>query len=298
MNKAIYVIIIMIFNCVILNAQSIPNNGFESWTSMGSYNNPDSWSNLNDMTTSMSTYTCVKGTPGPVGNSYLKLTTKSVTGMGVMPGLAVCGMVDMATLQPTSGFPISGRPESLTGKWQYMASGSDQGFIVIALTKWNNAMMMRDTVAYNYNELPGMAMSWTNFTIPINYMSGDDPDSCLIVLSSSQAYNVQAVDNSYLYVDELNFTGTVTGILENHSNINISISPNPVSDLLILDLSNMRDKYISVNIFDVQGKLVKSIGMVEVSSKPKIEIADLLKGNYVLKISTSAGITTKKFIKQ
>ena len=31
-------------------AQTIANNGFEDWTSMGAYNNPDSWTSLNDMT--------------------------------------------------------------------------------------------------------------------------------------------------------------------------------------------------------------------------------------------------------
>ena len=50
-------------------AQTIPNNGFEDWTSMGAYNNPDSWTSLNDMTAPMSTYTCVKGTPGPLGTT-------------------------------------------------------------------------------------------------------------------------------------------------------------------------------------------------------------------------------------
>ena len=50
-------------------AQTIPNNGFEDWTGMGAYKNPDSRTSLNDMTAHMSTYTCVKGTPGPVGTT-------------------------------------------------------------------------------------------------------------------------------------------------------------------------------------------------------------------------------------
>ncbi len=140
-------------------AQTIPNNGFENWTSMGSYNNVDSWSTLNDMTSTASTYTCVKGTPGNVGTAYIKLTTKTVIGMGVMPGVAFSGEFDYTTMQPTSGFAISTRPQSLSGKWQYMASGSDQGFIGVALTKWNSSMMMRDTVAYTYHDLQGMVMS-------------------------------------------------------------------------------------------------------------------------------------------
>jgi hypothetical protein len=194
----------MLLASTITNAQNtIPNNGFENWTSMGTYNNPEAWSCLNDMTATMSTYTCLKGTPGSVGSAYLKLSSKTVTGLGVVPGIAVCGTIDAVTMQPTSGFAFSIRPQSFTGKWQYMASGADQGFIGVALTKWNTTSMMRDTVAYAYQALSGMAMSWANFTIPMTYMNGDDPDSCIIILSASRANNVAAVAGSYLYVDEL-----------------------------------------------------------------------------------------------
>ena len=119
------------------------------------------------MTASMSTYTCLKGTPGNVGTAYIKLVSKNVTGMGIMPGIAVSGELDQNTLQPVSGFPFTSRPQNLTGKWQYMASGSDQGYIACVLTKWNSAMSMRDTVAFSYHPLTGMAMSWANFSIPL-----------------------------------------------------------------------------------------------------------------------------------
>lgn len=68
----------------------IPNSGFENWTTMGSYSNPDNWDQLNAMTNPNSVYTCVKGTPGNPGSSYIKLTSKTVGTMGVMHGLAVC----------------------------------------------------------------------------------------------------------------------------------------------------------------------------------------------------------------
>ena len=42
----------------------------------------------------MAVYTCVKGTPGNPGTSYLKLVSKTVTGFGVVPGVAVCGTIN------------------------------------------------------------------------------------------------------------------------------------------------------------------------------------------------------------
>lgn len=297
MKKIFTTTILIVLTSFIIKAQSIPNNGFENWTSMGSYNNPTDWTTLNDMTSSMSTFTCVKGTPGVGGSAFLKLTSKSVVGMGVMPGIAVCGMVDMVTFQPTSGFPISGRPQSLEGNWQYMASGVDMGFVAVALTKWNTLMMMRDTVAYSYQALQGMAMSWSSFTMPLNYMNGDDPDSCIIILSASQANGAVATANSYLYVDELTFTGIIAGIKENESLNKITISPNPVTNFLSVNLSGVKEKILSIDIFNVQGRLVKSV-KTDLPNGSRIKIADLPSGNYVMKISTSIGSISKNFIKQ
>jgi hypothetical protein len=265
---------------------------------MGSYFNPGQWSTLNDITTATITYTCVKGTPGAVGTSYIKLITSSAIGVGIVPAIAVCGTFDIATLQPTSGFPFSNRPSELRGYWQYMAFGGDQGFVAAALTKWNTNTMMRDTVAYVYEALGGMAMSWASFTIPVNYMNGDYPDSCIIILSASQANNVPAVANSYLYVDELAFTGTVAGVSESISSKNISFSPNPASDKLILNLSSLKDNLTSVKIYDVQGKLAKSVEKVIVGTKSSIDISDIPKGNYLLKVSSKEGSISKNFIKQ
>ena len=298
MKKSIYFAVLFIFSTLISQAQTIPNNGFENWMSMGSYNNPDAWSCLNDMTTSMSVYTCVKGTPGVTGTGYLKLTSKSVSGMGIMPGVAVCGILDALTLQPTSGFAFTDRPQSFIGDWQYMAFGSDQGFISVLLTKWNNAMMMRDTVAMAYEALVGMAMSWVNFSIPFTYMNGDYPDSCIIVLSASGANNASPAVNSYLYVDNLDFTGTVAGVNENLSNESVSLSPNPAIDILTLNVSSLKIKTASAKVYDAMGRIVKSFEEVNVNENTSLNVSDLPGGNYILKLYTPKESITRNFIKR
>ena len=298
MKNKITLLLVCALSIAVSNAQTIPNASFENWTSMGSYNNLDAWSTLNDMTASMSTFTCVKGTPGQVGAAYLKLTSKNVTGMGIMPGMAVCGTVDMATLQPTSGFAFVDRPSALTGKWQYMASGADQGFIAIALTKWDNTMMMRDTIASVYYPLSGMAMSWANFSIPITYLNGNDPDSCIIILSASQANGAPTAANSYLYVDGLNFTGIVANVSHNTSTMDLVIFPNPTSDKLNIDLSVLNNKKATIKIVDVTGKEIRSIEIQSVNEKTQLDISDLPKGNYILKVISSGEVITNNFIKQ
>jgi hypothetical protein len=274
----------------------IPNNGFENWTSMGSYNNPDSWDQLNAMTSSMSVYTCNKGTPGSPGASYLKLVSKNVTGMGVMPGIAATGMINVGNMNVTGGFAFTQRPQSLTGSWQYMIGTADTGFVAVYLTKWNSSMGMRDTVAMAWQKLYGMgAMSWTNFTINLMYMGGGNPDSAQITLSSS---GMTPVAGSYLYADNLAFAGSVAGVKENKFNADVKLFPNPANDKLVISVSNSKSTKGQVEIFDVTGKKIKSLNEVDFSSSLPIDIADLPKGQYIIKLITSEGIISRKFLKQ
>lgn len=278
-------------------AAQIPNAGFETWTTTGGYDVPTGWDQLNSMTSSMSTYTCMKGTPGTVGSSYIKLVSKTVTGMGVMPGVAVSGVIDMATIKPKSGFASTVRPVSLTGSWQYMAYGSDQGHIAVLLSKWNTAMNMRDTVAYTDYALPGMAMSWATFTIPLTYRTGAVPDSAIIVLSAS---GTTPVNSSYLYADNLAFTGTVpTGISSVvNGGSSFSIFPNPATNVATINYTSKSGQNIKVSINDISGKLIQTIQPSVVSGKNQIQVDlnGLSKGVYVIRMDSEVGTETQKLL--
>ena len=185
----------------------IPNNSFESFTNMGTYDNPVSWGTMNNTTNAMSVYTAQKGTPGFPGASYLKLTSKTM-GPSVMNGIAVSGVLDSMTMMPKSGFAYAMRPINFTGRWQHMAS--NQGSITVTLTRWDMGTNSRVTVAAANQTLSGMAMSWANFTIPFTYVDAGNPDTCIIVLKASGS---SPVNGDYLWVDNLTFSG-FTGINE------------------------------------------------------------------------------------
>lgn len=288
--------IISFFTAIAISSAAfaqIPNNGFENWTSMGSYSDPNSWDQLNAMTSSMSVYTCTKGTPGNPGTAYLKLVSKNVSGMGVMPGLATTGMINMGNLSVTGGFAFTQRPQSLTGAWQYMPSGSDAGMVAVYLTKWNSIMNMRDTVAMAMQSLTGMVMSWTNFTLNLMYMSGGNPDTAQIILSSS---GMTPVANSYLYVDNLAFTGNVAGVKEISQITNLSIYPNPASEKISVDVTLQKSTSMKLQLLDLSGKVIKESYEANVSGKinRSIELTTLAKGIYFVKISTDNGTEVRK----
>ena len=102
---------------------------------MGTYENPDGWATLNDLTTMSGIYTATKGTPGSPGSSYLKLTSQTI-GPNVVNGIAVSGVIDQVTQQPVSGFAFNQQPASFNGKWQHMIYGTSQGSINVTLTRW------------------------------------------------------------------------------------------------------------------------------------------------------------------
>lgn len=278
----------------------IPNAGFETWTNTSGYDMPTGWDNLNPITTATSTYTCIKGTPGNPGSSYLQLISKTVSGLGVVPGIAVSGVMDMTTFQPKSGFASTARPLSLTGNWQYMAFGSDQGHIIVFLSKWNTTTNKRDTVSFTNYALPGMVMSWGSFTIPLTYQSGAVPDSAIILLSAS---GTTPVNNSYLYLDNLAFTGHVpgTGVAAIAGSVNdISIYPNPASGITTIKYYSQSSKEVVINVNDISGRMIVSFKSNVESGENKIplNLSAFAKGIYFVRLTDNQTTQEKKVIIQ
>ena len=288
--------LLLTFLFPVLLFSQIPNSGFEDWTSMITYNNPNQWSTLNDVTATASNYTCLKGTPGSPGSSYIKLVSKNVNGMGLKPGIAVSGTLNTTSMQAISGFPFTGRPEALLGKWQYMASGSDQAYISILLTQWNTASLSRDTISYVYKPLPGMAMSWANFTIPITYINNSFPDSAIITLSASNANGALTAANSYLYIDNLSFKNTIYLSTPENSQIGIYIYPNPVSSLLNIEIPGIVNN-VSTEVYDILGNLKLNKSSSSNSGIIQIDVSSLPRGTYLLKLNSGSSKISQRFIK-
>ncbi|MFA7379120.1 MAG: T9SS type A sorting domain-containing protein [Bacteroidia bacterium] len=293
MKKITILAIALMFVVTISKAQSIPNGNFENWSNPNGYNVPDGWETLNDMTSTASIYTATRG--GISSDYFLKLTSQTVSGLGVMPGMAVSGKMNMNSLTAVSGFPFKFRPTGLTGNWQYMGNSSqDIGFIRVYLTNWDSGTGKRDTVAYMTRNLSGMVMSWTSFNLPLIYKSTNMPDSCIILLSASGP-NPEA--GSYLYVNNLYFAGTTTGGTNIESTGTFKVFPNPSNQDIQIDLSGLKATAQHFEITDLIGKVIAT-KQTDGSLLQTLSIGELPAGNYLLRISTAKGIVTQKISKQ
>ena len=290
MSKQLYIAILSVFISIINYAQ-IPNTGFEAWTNIGSYQTPDNWDNLNQMTNNSGIYTCIKGTPGYSGTSYLFLSSKTIAGKGIVPGIAVCGILDTVTYKPKSGFPFYNRPQYLSSYVQYMpADPADSSNIKVLLTKWNSSLLQRDTVAFGASYFNAMAHSWFNNGTYLNYMNGENPDSAIIVISSSSSV---PKNGSYIYVDNLQFVGNVVGISENNSKENnITIFPNPSNGEINIDFYIEPDKASTIMIYDLNGKLIHEV--TELSKSNSINVSQWSKGIYTIQIKKNNQFINKK----
>lgn len=265
----------------------IPNSGFETWMNPNGYNVPFGWATNNDLTATANVFTCVKGAPGNPGQAYVKLISKNVSGMGVVNGIAVSGV--RKADGTFSGYAFAERPINLTGNWQFMATGDDQGYISVVLTKWSSATASRDTISNTVHHLGSMVMSWRPFNIPIQYNNYNDPDTCKIILSAS---GDTPVATSYLYIDNLAFEGTTTGLLQLKSDEKILISPNPAIDFIHVDFSKITNKIISTSIADATGRIIATP-----ENLININVSYLNSGIYLLNIQTSEGVISQRFRK-
>jgi hypothetical protein len=303
--KVIYSFCLAALSATTLFAQ-IPNSGFENWTTIGSYSSPDSWSTLNNTTSSYSVFTATKASPGSPGASYLKLTSRTMSNT-VVNGIAVAGKLDTLSLKAISGYSFNQRPAAFTGKWQHMIYGSSQGSIMVLLTKWNATAMKRDTIAHATQGLSGMAMSWANFSFALNYMDSlQFPDSSIIVMKASGS---NPTNNDYLWVDNLAFSGTVavaspppppdlTGITENTNNsAQMMVFPNPSNGKFTVSMASDVKKIQSIQVFDAKGaRIFVSSDSPTSSSNNSIvlSLTNVQAGVYTVLITTESGIQSRR----
>jgi endo-1,3(4)-beta-glucanase len=84
--------------------------------------------------------------------------------------------------------------------------------------------------------------------------------------------------------------GNTTGIADQYDNEYL-IYPNPVADILYL---NSKSESVNVSIFDITGKILFNAKI----SDNKLDVSNLQKGIYIIKIVGKKGIVLRKFVKQ
>lgn len=207
---------------------------------------------------------------------------------------------------PTFGYEYHERPASLNFYYKYQPTiHGEIAFVKIMLFKF-------DYSNYTVTEVIGIGEAnivestlYTLQTVPIDYYTESTPDYIHILFSTSDHFtyyqdmplynpNVDNVNSlgTNLWIDNVYVSGGSVGVNEDYLNIQIGLYPNPVTNLLNIKSTDINIQ--KVQIYTSLGQLV----LVEQTNFTNIDVSNLLKGAYVVKIETKSGVFIKKVLKQ
>ena len=276
------------------SSQQLPNAGFENWSS----GSPNGWGNADDM---LGGSGLVSGTtletqvsPGNSGNSACKLQTQSVNllliGAITVPGIVNSGTLslDLASGAPVFGrIPFTAMPTDFTFFYKYAPVNGDTAAVLCYFTKWNTATNSRDTIGGGGTFINGTVSSFTQMSVPITWLTGaPSPDSVQMFFISSAGVAPQI--NTSLIIDDVNMVLPI-GVSESYKSNDISIYPNPATD--VVNFSSKNDQPVSVDIFDFVGKKVASQSFK--NGKVSFSVSELPSGVYMYTILDSEGLEVK-----
>lgn len=267
----------------LLASAQIPNGGFENWVVQGGYIEPAGWLTYNDVITTGGPLASVEqGTPGFPGNYHCVITTRAVPG-----GMPIQGWLSAGSIQGQAGFPYTQRPSMLTGQWQYGIQPGDTAEVTVAL----KGSASNELIAIGTLEVIGTQSAWQAFSVPIEYLSSETPDTAYIQIVSSINFSAP-VAGSFVKVDDLAFAGTV-GMSE-HRPATVHLFPSPATDVLNIQV----DQEGEFRLFDAAGRI--ALRTWHSGSVSPMDISGLEAGLYIYQLigRNQQAIATGRWVKE
>jgi hypothetical protein len=255
----------------------IPNAGFENWAN----SDPVGWSTydiLGDAVTQTS--------DSHSGSSAAKMQIIDFFGSS-LPAFLISGQ-----------FAVSERFGSLTGYFKFTPIDANQLFsVVIFMSKGANF------IGAGVFETFQPTSSYTQFVVPIQYSSGETPDSAYIqiAVSDSSGAGTGGID-AFAVIDDLSLGGP-TGVNDNQLNINSfnlqQNYPNPFNPSTTIYFSIPTEEFVNLKVFNALGQEVANLVNEEKpagSYSVPFDASTLTSGIYFYKISAGSFAETKKMI--
>ena len=158
-----------------------------------------------------------------------------------------------------------------------------------------NVTELNPTIIQNGNSLASSksfaAYQWLLNGEPV---SGANDSTYSVTLSGNYSLEVTGIFGCKDTSATVNITGVSVSEIQNE--IQLKLYPNPASDLLVLNTNTTSD--YSIEIFDVNGKRVKQFNNTLSNNEMALDVADLAKSLYLLRLQSKGQTTVRRFAKQ
>lgn len=188
------------------------NLNLENWTPNGfGGEDPDGWSTLNGYMISGFPQTTFKETASPgEGSASAKMLTQYIPGASgagavsdTVGGMLFIGSFNLTTQE--NGLPYTQTPTSIDFIYKENLMGSDSAMVLVQLTHFDVMNGLTITDGIGSVSFGGQSTSWNSYNLPIQYFTGDTPDTLKIICTSSAIMLGSAVGlqtpGSEFYVD-------------------------------------------------------------------------------------------------
>jgi len=260
----------------------LPNSGFEEWVNVET-EEPDLWMTFNVMQLAMGMPNNVtKSTDAHSGTYSMSIKTASFDMMGGnVLGIATTGMIGDNGF--TGGFPVSKKADSFCFYYKY-DNTSNPGDSAQVMLMYSKAGTMIDAALITL----APSTAWKRVSAVFMPDTIMIPDTCNMILSSSELFGGNAAIGSVLKIDDLLFYyGTVGIPVAPEKSADAFIYPNPAAEQLHVNFVLAATSSATITIYNIDGKMISRndyTNLPEGNNNLSLNINDLPAGNYILSI--------------
>jgi hypothetical protein len=154
-------------------------------------------------------------------------------------------------------------------------------------SKWTKSgTSMSTTAATTSSFIPSAASQWRHESVDLSSVKNN---TNVIV-----GYRMTSAYGNYAWVDNINFkAGASPAAIGNVDNASVDVYPNPTSsDLNVRGLNGDA----TFSFVDVLGRTIKTVSLENINSEIKLNVSDLSKGTYILKINNEGKSIVKSIV--
>lgn len=184
--------------------------------------------------------------------------------------------------QGTAGSAYNGDEIAIYIDWNndndFVDAGERVGYVLVA-TGWSNQFTFTVPASATVGNL--------RMRVRISYQPDEGPiDPCGTTVDGEvEDYTVKVQNASSANLDE------------NHLFAQVNVYPNPTDEVLNIDLSSVTTEEVSVQLFDLTGKLLTTVDN-QAGKKLEINMSNLAKGIYQVVLKSASASSTQRVVKQ